>query len=247
MAPRSRAARTARVSASSPSVSRLESARRARFRNGCRTAPAPAPRAAPDRPKGQHPARQSGCRSRRGILMIISCTPASLAAAMMESADASGSKRQIFWRRSLRTVRRPAADSRCDAEHVARPLVEGCAVEPHPCLGTAARRRPSARHQRGLARPARPRSRRAVAGLQREGDILHDDLLVGPAAPMLTPSTDSRLEGFCNRVCTVGAGMVSSSLLRRCQLCRAATKPFQCAIARFDRAPAPARSGSSPR
>ena len=49
---------------------------------------------------------------------------------------------------------------------------------------------------------------------------------------MLTPSTDSRFDGLCSRVCSVCAGSVSSSLLRRCQLCRAATKPFQCAIAR---------------
>ena len=49
---------------------------------------------------------------------------------------------------------------------------------------------------------------------------------------MLTLSTDSRLDGFCSKVGAVCAGSDSSSRLRRCQLWRAATKPFQCAIAR---------------
>src|SRR5664279_2221767 len=49
---------------------------------------------------------------------------------------------------------------------------------------------------------------------------------------MLTASTERRRDGFCNSVCVDGAGTDSSSRLRRCQLCRAATKPFQCAMAR---------------
>ncbi len=49
---------------------------------------------------------------------------------------------------------------------------------------------------------------------------------------MLTVSTERRLDGVCNKVCAGCAGMVSNSRLRRCQLCRAATNPFQCAIAR---------------
>ena len=49
---------------------------------------------------------------------------------------------------------------------------------------------------------------------------------------MATPSTDSRLTGACSWVGVVCAGICSSSRLRRCQLWRAATKPFQCAIAR---------------
>jgi len=55
----------ARVSASSPRCRDWSSARRARSGTDCRTAPAPAPRAAPGRPRARCPARRSGCRSPR--------------------------------------------------------------------------------------------------------------------------------------------------------------------------------------
>jgi hypothetical protein len=49
---------------------------------------------------------------------------------------------------------------------------------------------------------------------------------------MATPSTVSFFSGGCSRVWVCGAGSFSSRVFSRRQLCRAATKPFQCAIAR---------------
>ena len=63
------------------------------------------------------------------------------------------------------------------AEHVGRPLIERRAVEPH----LAADRLPDAdqrAHQRRLARSARPDHAEAVAGLERESDVLDDDPLI---------------------------------------------------------------------
>ena len=63
------------------------------------------------------------------------------------------------------------------AEHVGRPLVERGAVEPH----LAADRLPDADQradQRRLAGAARADDAEAVAGLEREGDVLHDQPLV---------------------------------------------------------------------
>ena len=52
-----------------------------------------------------------------------------------------------------------------------------------------------------------------------------------PGGTMATPSTERRLVGACNWVGIVCAGICSSRRVRRCQLWRAATKAFQCAIA----------------
>ena len=110
--------------------------------------------------------------------MIISWTPASLAAAMIavgvgvgiEAADilGDGTGEQL-------DILRQIADMA--AEHVGRPLVERRAIEPH----LAAHRLPDADqrpHQRRLARAARPDDAEAVAGLERERHVLHDDLLI---------------------------------------------------------------------
>jgi hypothetical protein len=53
-----------------------------------------------------------------------------------------------------------------------------------------------------------------------------------PGATIEIASTESLLTGGCSRVGADRCGMVCSSWLSRCQLCRAATKLFQCAIAR---------------
>src|SRR3984885_10649421 len=94
--------------------------------------------------------------------MIISCTPASLAAAMMLSEVAWGSMWQI---------------ANMATEHVRGPLVERSAIDPH----LAARRLPHANqcpHQRGFARAARPDDTKAISGRERERHVLHNDPLI---------------------------------------------------------------------
>ena len=49
---------------------------------------------------------------------------------------------------------------------------------------------------------------------------------------MLTASTDSRFDGALQQGLRVRRRHLLQQLVRRCQLWRAATKPFQCAMAR---------------
>src|SRR3979409_924651 len=98
--------------------------------------------------------------------MIISWTPASFAAEMMDSELASGSNRQILWgagpREPFDTLRRLAGGT---PRHVGHPLIERRAVEPH--LAAEWLPYPDERaHQRGFARSARPDDAQPVAGLQ---------------------------------------------------------------------------------
>ena len=53
-----------------------------------------------------------------------------------------------------------------------------------------------------------------------------------PGGEALTLSTVSRCVGACSAIGSVRAGMTDSSAFNRCQLCRAATKPLQLAMAR---------------
>jgi hypothetical protein len=129
--------------------------------------------------------------------MIISCTPASLAAAMMprtalgiEAADVlrDGAAEQF-------DVLRQIADMA--AEHVGRPLVERGAVEPH----LAAHRLPDADQradQRRFAGAARADHAEPLPASSAKVRPARSALIAG--GTMLTPRPTSRLDGLAARV-----------------------------------------------
>jgi hypothetical protein len=69
----------------------------------------------------------------------------------------------------------------------------------------------------------------AATGLDREGDVLNDQVL--PARRASRRSTDSRFDGLCSKVWVFEAGICCSSRSIE-PAWRAATNPFQWAIAR---------------
>ena len=138
---------------------------------------AQARRAAAAQPRARSRPRRSGCRSRPARRRIRSCTLAAFAACDdrlgvglgLEAGDilSDGAGEQLH-------VLRQIADML--AERFRIPLLEGGAVEAY----LAAHRRPDADEQPGerrLARGARPDDAEPVAGLEREGDVLHDEAL----------------------------------------------------------------------
>ena len=85
---------------------------------------------------------------------------------------------------------------------------------------------------------AQRRARKTIDGIVHEGWFTEDftlaelkTLRARERIPDIR-SANSRFDGLFSRVCSPAAGICCSSLLRRCQLWRAATKPFQWAMAR---------------
>ena len=85
--------------------------------------------------------------------------------------------------------------------------------------------------QRALSRAARSDDAKAVAGLQRKADVLHDDLLAAGRHDA-GALDDQAAGGGCSAMGVECDGSSASRSVRRCQPCRAATKPRQFAIAR---------------